>query len=117
MSTLTLKSSIIFHYINNVKSERIGFYISFIFHFIILLFAIGLPNFFDRAEISVPNIIPVEIINVKDITSIPKKIENNNKEKISKKITETKKFSSSETKEIEKIEIKQKPKVEKKGDF
>ena len=38
-----------------------------------LLFAIGLPDFFKKQTVTLPNIIPIEIINVTDTTSIPKK--------------------------------------------
>ena len=115
MSTLLLNNNKFFLYFNNIKSENLGFYFSFLFHFVILLFAIGMPNFFEKASIDVPNVIPVEIINVTDITSIPKKIEKDNKENISKKIIETnKKFNNAQNQEIKKIDIKEKPKVEKK---
>tara|TARA_B100000686_G_C16781052_1_gene971895 strand:+ start:1632 stop:2660 length:1029 start_codon:yes stop_codon:yes gene_type:complete len=114
MNTQILRNFKIFQYLGNLRSDSIGFYFSFFLHFIILLFAIGLPNFFSKPPIYVPNIIPVEIINVTDVTSIPKKIEKNNKENLSKKVTETKKFNNSENREIEKIKIKEKPKVKEK---
>tara|TARA_Y100000590_G_scaffold165996_1_gene190076 strand:- start:575 stop:1495 length:921 start_codon:yes stop_codon:yes gene_type:complete len=78
------------------------------------MFAIGIPNFFGKSSIYVPDIIPIEIVNVSDVTSIPKKIEEKNQEKITEQIEKTKKFNSSENQEIKKIEIKEKPKVEKK---
>ena len=70
-----LKNKGFISYFRNFGSESLGIYFSLILHFIILLFAIGLPNFFEPAPISLPNIIPIEIINVTDTTSIPKKIE------------------------------------------
>ncbi len=68
MEALILKNNRFITYINNLGSESLGFYFSFILHFILLLFAIGLPNFFEPAPINIPNIIPIEIINVTDVT-------------------------------------------------
>ena len=66
----------------NVESERLGFYFSFCLHLIFLIFVIGFPNFFVSAPINVPTVIPIEIINVTDITSIPKEsVETKKKEK------------------------------------
>ena len=113
MNTLTLRNNKFFFYLNNMKSENLGFYFSFIFHFVILLFAIGMPNFFAKSPIYIPNIIPVEIINVTDVTSIPEKIEKDTKENLKKntqKKTEVKKFNNSEIQEIKKIDIKRKTK-------
>ena len=114
MNVLILKNNVFFGYFNNLGSEHIGFYFSFILHFFFLLFAIGLPNFFERAPINIPNIIPIEIINVTETTSIPNKIEEVDiKEKKTKKIiTETKKFNNSNNQEIKKAEIKTKPNIE-----
>ena len=114
MTTLTLRQYNFLSIFKNIKSERIGFYSSIFFHFLILMFAIGIPNFFGKSSIYVPNIIPIEIVNVSEVTSIPKKIEEKNKEKTTEQIEKTKKFNSSENQEIKKIEIKEKPKVEKK---
>ena len=74
MSVIILKNNRLITYISNLGSESLGFYISFILHFILLFFVIGLPNFFEPAPINIPNIIPIEIINVTDITSIPKEV-------------------------------------------
>ena len=60
MSSLSLNYNKFLIYLNRIGSESIGFYFSFILHFIILVLAIGLPNFFKPAEINVPNIIPVD---------------------------------------------------------
>ena len=114
MSVLLLRNNKFLHYFNNIGSDSIGLFFSFLFHFIILLLAIGIPNFFAKPPIYVPNIIPVEILNVTDVTSVPKKVEKDNKEKISEKVTKTKKFNSSENREIEKIQVKEKPIVEEK---
>ena len=46
MSLSTLSNNNFVNYFINLGSERIGLYISFFLHCLILLFAIGLPNFF-----------------------------------------------------------------------
>ena len=111
MSVFILYNNRFFEYIHNIKSDNLGLYFSFVLHFIIFLLAIGLPNFLERAPINIPNIIPIEIINVTDITSIPKKIDEKQEKKINKTATETKKFNSSDNNEITKVEIKTKPKT------
>tara|TARA_B100000700_G_scaffold271179_1_gene313822 strand:- start:97 stop:1113 length:1017 start_codon:yes stop_codon:yes gene_type:complete len=93
----------------SLKSESIGFYISLLLHFLILAFAIGIPNFFDRPKIYVPEIIPIEIINVSDSTSIPKKELDQNDNKTTNTTLKQKKFNSSDIKEIQKAELKAKP--------
>jgi hypothetical protein len=112
MEALILKNNRFITYINNLGSESLGFYFSFILHFILLLFAIGLPNFFEPAPINIPNIIPIEIINVTDVTSIPKEVKEKGGKKVNKAIAETKKFNNSENQEIKKVDIKTKPKIE-----
>ena len=112
MNISILKNNNYFAFFNNLSSEYIGFYFSFLLHFIILLFAIGLPNFFERAPITIPNIIPIEIVNIAEITSIPKKIEEVKEKNTKNIVTETKKFNNSNTQEIKKVEIKTKPNIE-----
>jgi hypothetical protein len=92
-------------------NQRISVFI-FLFFFIYLFycFAIGLPDFFKPNKIPMPQIIPIEILNISDVTSLaPKKetLETNKNE--SKKIKQ-KKFNSSENTEIQKIDIQEKPK-------
>ena len=103
MSVLVLKNNNFFTYFNNLGSKYIGFYFSFIFHFIILLFAIGLPNFFERTPITIPNIIPIEIVNIAETTSIPEKIEQVEEKKTKKTVIETKKFNNSNDQEVKTI--------------
>ena len=62
MDVLALKKDSLISFITKIESEKLGLCFSFLIHFIILLFAIGLPNFFERAPINVPTIIPIEII-------------------------------------------------------
>ena len=47
------------------------------------------PDFFNKPSINVPNIIPIEILNVSEITSIPEKINEDFNETTSQKITST----------------------------
>ena len=76
MNILLLRNNRFLLYFNRVKSENLGFYFSLLFHFFILLFAIGLPNFFNKAPIYVPNIIPVEINKTKmnEVLNIASKV-------------------------------------------
>ena len=103
MGILIIKNNRFISYVRNLGSESLGFYFSFILHFILLLFAIGLPNFFEPQQINVPNIIPIEIINVTDITSIPKEVKEKKGKTVNKALVETKKFNNSENQEIKKL--------------
>ena len=99
-----------FDFIDNAKPTHLGIYFSLFFHLSILLFAIGLPDFFKPNKIPMPQIIPIEILNISDVTSLaPKKeiLETNINE--SKKIKQ-KKFNSSENTEVQKIDLQEKPK-------
>ena len=112
MEALVIKNNRFITYLSNIGSKSLGFYFSFILHFIILLFAIGLPNFFEPAPIYIPNIIPIEIVNVADITSVPKEEKEEKEKTINKTIANTKKFNNSENQEIKKVDIKIKSKIE-----
>ena len=101
----------VFDFIDNAKPTHLGIYFSLFFHLSILLFAIGLPDFFKPNKIPMPQIIPIEILNISDVTSLaPKKeiLETNINE--SKKIKQ-KKFNSSENTEVQKIDLQEKPKI------
>ena len=98
-----------FNYIENSKPNHLGIYFSLFLHLIILLFAIGLPDFFKPKKIPMPQVIPIEILNVSDVTSLTSKKENIEINKESKKL-EQKKFTSSENTEIQKIDLTEKPK-------
>ena len=98
-----------FNYIETSKPNHLGIYFSLFLHLIILLFAIGLPDFFKPKKIAIPQIIPIEILNISEITSLTSKKENIEINKESKKIKQ-KKFSSSENTEIQKIDLSEKPK-------
>ena len=47
MSLLILEKNRLFDYLQNIKSENLGFSFSFLLHSLLLFFAIGLPNLFD----------------------------------------------------------------------
>lgn len=99
-----------FSYLDNFKPSHLGIYFSLLLHLSLVLFAVGLPDLFKPKEIYVPNIIPIEILNISDVTSIiPKKEDLEIKNKETKKIKQ-KKFNSSENTEIQKINLQEKPK-------
>ena len=87
------------NFFGNIESEKIGFYFSFGLHLVFLIFVIGFPNIFQSSPINIPTVIPIEIINITEITSIPKEIKENikqekiKKEKINEK-PEQKKFNN-----------------------
>ena len=85
-----------FFLFRNLDNEKIGLYFSFFFHFIFLMFIIGFPDLFKNKEISLPNIIPIEIINVTDITSIPKDNKQAKEEPANQQTPEIKKFNNVE---------------------
>ena len=100
----------VFDFIDNAKPTYLGIYFSLFLHLSILLFAIGLPDFFKPKKIPMPQIVPIEILNISDVTSLaPKKEVLEIDKKNSKKI-EQKKFNSSENTEIQKIDLQEKPK-------
>ena len=72
-----------FDYLDQSKPSHLGIYFSLLLHLSILLFAIGLPDFFKPKKIPIPQVIPIEILNISDVTSLaPKKesVEIKNKE-------------------------------------
>ena len=96
-------------YLDNSKPTSLGVYFSLLLHLSLLLFAIGLPDFIRTKQISVSNIIPIEILNVTDVTNFSSQKENIEIEKSDTKKIEQKKFNSSENTEIKKIDLKEKP--------
>ncbi len=99
-----------FNFIENSQPNHLGIYFSLLLHLSILLFAIGLPDFFKPKKIPIPQVIPIEILNVSEVTSLTPK--NDNKEIDNKEVkkVEQKKFSSAENTEIQKANIIEKPK-------
>ena len=106
MDRISYNSLKLLSYFENLNPQKSGIFFSIIIHLFILLFMVGLPNFFSPKEIYVPNVIPIEILNVTENTNLKKtetkKQDNKNKETI----TEQKKFNSSDQLEVKKnIEI------------
>ena len=105
MSSLYFKT---LSYLDNAKPTHLGIYFSLFFHLLILLFAIGLPDFFKPKPILIPQVIPIEILNVSDVTSIkPMKDEIPINNKQNKNIKQ-KKFNSSENTEVQKVKLQEK---------
>ncbi len=87
-------------FFDSLNPQNSGILFSTLLHLIILLFAVGLPNFFGSKDIYTPNIIPIEILNISEKTNI---IKNETNKNISKKTaTKQKKFNSSENTEVQK---------------
>ncbi len=100
MERINYNSFRLIEFIDNINPKNFGIFFSIFFHLMILLFAVGMPNFFGPKDIYVPNIIPVEILNVSDTTNVSKSETNNQIEKNIK--TKQKKFNSSEITEVQK---------------
>ena len=75
MNLSILKKNKFFDFLENNNSDNLGFIFSFFLHLLILFCVLGLPNFFDSKQIYIPTIIPIEIINVSEVTTISKKIQ------------------------------------------
>ena len=107
MHTLYYKVS---NYLDNSQPAQLGVYFSLFFHLSILLFAVGLPDLFKPKQIIIPQVIPIEILNISNVTSLTPK--NKNIEIDNKQIKEIKqkKFNSSKNTEIQKIDLQEKPK-------
>ena len=108
MQTLYYKT---FNYLEAFNPSHLGIYFSLILHLFILLFALGLPDFFKPKKIYIPHVIPIEILNISNVTSLsPKKNEPkiNNKQNKSFK---QKKFNSSENNELQTAQPQEKPKL------
>ena len=102
MDQISYNSLRIINFFENLDPKTSGVIFSTLIHLIILLFMVGLPNFFAPKEIYVPNIVPIEILNVDEKTNLKKsetkKPENKNKETVTKQ----KKFNSSDQLEVKK---------------
>ncbi len=87
-------------FFDNLNPKNSGIFFSILLHLSILLFAVGLPNLFSSKDIYVPNIIPIEILNISETTNIKTTNINNNENK--KTIVKQKKFNSSNITEVQK---------------
>ncbi len=100
MERINYNSLKILEFFDKLNPRNSGIIFSIFLHLTILLFAVGLPNFFGPKDIYVPNIVPIEIINVSETTNIKK---SETKKEINKNTTvKQKKFNSSENTEIQK---------------
>ena len=99
-----------FNYIDNAKPAYFGIYFSLFLHLSILLFAIGLPDFFKPKKIPMPQVIPIEILNISEVTSLAPKKEGIEINKSETKKIKQKKFNASENTEIQKIDLQEKSK-------
>ena len=98
MERISYNSINFFMFLDKLNPNNSGIFFSILLHLVILIFAVGIPNFFSSKEIFVPNIIPIEILNVNDSTNF----ETSLNEKITKTkiIPKVNKFNSSENNEI-----------------
>ena len=100
MERINYNSLRVLEFIDGLNPRNSGIFFSILLHLIILLSAVGLPNFFGPKDIYVPNIIPIEILNVSETTNIKKtESQNETSENTSPK---QKKFNSSNNTEIQK---------------
>ena len=99
-----------YNFIENSQPTHLGIYFSLLLHLSILLFAVGLPDFFKPKKIPMPQVIPIEILNVSDVTSLTPKKENIEIESKETKKVKQKKFSSAENTDIQKLDLREKPK-------
>ena len=99
-----------YNFIENSQPTHLGIYFSLLLHLSILLFAVGLPDFFKPKTIPMPQVIPIEILNISDVTSLTPKKENTEIESKEIKKIKQKKFSSAQNTEIQKVELREKPK-------
>ena len=92
--------------IDRLNPQSSGIFFSISLHLLILLFAVGLPNFFGPKDIYVQNIIPIEILNISETTNTEKTETKNKSDKSAP--SKQKKFNSSENFEITKqVELNQ----------
>ena len=99
-----------YNFIENSQPNHLGIYFSLLLHLAILLFAVGLPDFFKPKTIPMPQVIPIEILNISDVTSLTPKKENTEIESKEIKKIKQKKFSASQNTEIHKVDLREKPK-------
>ena len=109
MDRISYNSLKLISYFDNLNPQKSGIFFSIIIHLFILLFMVGLPNFFSTKEIYVPNVIPIEILNVTENTNLKKTETKNQDNKNKETTTKQKKFNSSEQLEVKKnLEINKK---------
>ena len=70
MQKINYNSIKLLEFIDKLNPRHSGVFFSVLIHLTILLFAVGLPNFFFQKDINVPNVIPIEILNISDSNNI-----------------------------------------------
>ena len=73
-------NNIIDNIIVKIDSDKLALLFSFVLHLSIVVISLGIPSCFQEKTINVPQIIPIEILTIDDITNIPtelEKLENN----------------------------------------
>ena len=86
MDRISYNSLKLLSYFENLNPQKSGIFFSIIIHLFILLFMVGLPNFFSPKEIYVPNVIPIEILNVTENTNLKKQKQKTRKIKTRKQL-------------------------------
>lgn len=94
MERINYNSIKVIEFIDKLNPKYSGVFFSALIHLSILLFAVGLPNFFFQKDINVPNVIPIQILNISDSNNIQdSKNKDETKQNVSSK---EKKFNSSD---------------------
>ena len=100
MERINFNSSKFLEFLDNLSPQNLGILFSIFLHLTILLFAIGIPSLFTQKNVFVPNIIPIEILNIAETTNTKKTLSDNQVDK--KILPKQKKFNSSDNTEIKK---------------
>ncbi len=100
MERLSFNSFQFWEFLDGLNPQNSGIFFSIILHLIILLFAVGIPNFFLPKDNYTTNIIPIEILNIAETTNTEKTIDDSNKNVKTK--TKEIKFNSSNNTNIQK---------------
>ena len=106
-----------YNFIENSQPTHIGIYFSLLLHLSILLFAVGLPDFFKPKTIPMPQVIPIEILNIADVTSLTPKKENTEIESKAIKKIKQKSLAQSQNTDIKKNRVKRKNKEKYKSKY
>ena len=100
MERINYNSIKLLEFIDKLNPRHSGVFFSVLIHLTILLFAVGLPNFFFQKDINVPNVIPIQILNVSESNNIQvskKKDETKQKNETKQNVLpKEKKFNSSD---------------------
>ncbi len=96
------------HIIDNFNPNQFGIFFSILLHLIIFFISIGIPNIFSNKTVNIPNIVPIEILNVAESTNLLIDKNSQTNEKVKDVKVKQKKFNSSNNLEVQKkIEVKE----------